>query len=190
IGMVPARDANEIGAAVERSRSVAARGFGSTEVYLEKLLEKPRHIEFQILGDRRGKVRHLFERDCSVQRRHQKVIEEAGAPAVNRERVDGLAARVADMLTTAGYDNIGTVEMLMGQDGSFQFLEMNTRLQVEHGVTEQVTGIDLAAAQIRVAAGESLDAVLPPVIGMQGHAIEARVYAEDPKRFFPSPGKL
>ncbi|MEO7653546.1 MAG: biotin carboxylase N-terminal domain-containing protein, partial [Bryobacteraceae bacterium] len=190
IGMLPARDAGELAAAVERSRSIATRGFGSGEVYLEKLLEKPRHIEFQMLGDQHGSLRHLFERDCSVQRRHQKVIEEAGAPSVDRERVDNMAASIAGKLARAGYDNIGTVEMLMGQDGLFQFLEMNTRLQVEHGVTEEVTGIDLVTSQIRLAAGARLDAVLPSTILMRGHSIEARVYAEDPKRFFPSPGKL
>ena len=190
IGMLPARSAAELAPAVERAASMAQRGFSNAEVYLERLVEQPRHIEFQILGDRHGAVRHLFERDCSVQRRHQKIVEESPAPGLARAEVDALAARVASVLQTLGYDNIGTVEMLRGADGSFSFLEMNTRLQVEHGVTEAVTGVDLVAAQIRVAAGERLAAVLPDRIEARGHAIEARVYAEDPKRFFPSPGPL
>jgi acetyl-CoA carboxylase biotin carboxylase subunit len=132
----------------------------------------------------------LFERDCSVQRRNQKVIEEAPAPAVDRAQVDAVADQVAGIIRQMGYDNIGTVEMLMGADGSFAFLEMNTRLQVEHGVTEEVTGVDLVRAQIRGAAGDKLGAILPQRIVVTGHAIEARVYAEDPKNFFPSPGKL
>ena len=190
IGMLPAYDESQLVEAVERARSMAQRGFANAEVYLEKLLERPRHIEFQILGDRFGSVRHLFERDCSVQRRHQKVIEEAPAPLIERQSIEGLAGSVATILQKMGYDNIGTVEMLMGADGSFSFLEMNTRLQVEHGVTEEVTGVDLVQAQIRSAAGERLDAVLPERIELKGHAIQARVYAEDPKRFLPSPGKL
>jgi len=190
IGMLPAYDETQLVEAVERARSMAQRGFANAEVYLEKLLERPRHIEFQVLGDRFGAVRHLFERDCSVQRRHQKVIEEAPAPLVERNQIERLADRIAAILQKMGYDNIGTVEMLMGADGSFSFLEMNTRLQVEHGVTEEVTGIDLVQAQIRSAAGERLEKILPVRIELSGHAIQARVYAEDPKRFFPSPGKL
>jgi acetyl-CoA carboxylase, biotin carboxylase subunit len=154
------------------------------------LFERPRHVEFQILGDQHGGAVHLFERDCSVQRRNQKVIEEAIAPAVERTHVDAVADQVAGIIRQMGYDNIGTVEMLMGADGTFAFLEMNTRLQVEHGVTEEVTGVDLVRAQIRSAAGEKLAAILPDKIAVTGHAIQARVYAEDPKNFFPSPGKL
>jgi acetyl-CoA carboxylase biotin carboxylase subunit len=190
IGMLPAYNETQLAEAVERARSMAQRGFANAEVYLEKLLERPRHIEFQVLGDRFGSVRHLFERDCSVQRRHQKVIEEAPAPLIERNQIEGLADSVAAILQKMGYDNIGTVEMLMGADGSFSFLEMNTRLQVEHGVTEEVTGVDLVQAQIRSAAGERLETILPERIELNGHAIQARVYAEDPKRFFPSPGKL
>ena len=190
IGMLPAYDESQLTEAVERARSMAQRGFANAEVYLEKLLERPRHIEFQVLGDRFGSVRHLFERDCSVQRRHQKVIEEAPAPLIERQRIENLADNVAAILQKMGYDNIGTVEMLVGADGSFSFLEMNTRLQVEHGVTEEVTGVDLVQAQIRSAAGERLETILPERIELKGHAIQARVYAEDPKRFLPSPGKL
>jgi len=143
-----------------------------------------------VLGDRDGSLRHLFERDCSVQRRHQKIIEEAPAPNVDRASVERVSQRIAHTLGQAGYDNIGTVEMLMGPDGEFNFLEMNTRLQVEHGVTEEVTGTDLVAAQIRSAAGDSLERILPGDLRVNGHAIQARVYAEDPKRFLPSPGTL
>ncbi len=190
IGMLPAKDESELLAVVERSRSMASRGFGNAEVYLERLFERPRHVEFQVLGDRHGGAVHLFERDCSVQRRNQKVIEEAPGPLLDRSQVDAVADRIAAIMREIGYDNIGTVEMLMGADGEFSFLEMNTRLQVEHGVTEEVTGVDLVVAQIRSAAGEKLGAILPQKITVTGHAIQARVYAEDPKSFFPSPGRL
>jgi len=190
IGMLPAKDEAELLTAVERSRSMADRGFGNAEVYLERLIARPRHIEFQVLGDAHGGAMHLYERDCSTQRRNQKVIEEAPAPGLARARAEEVAEQVAGIMRKLGYDNIGTVEMLMGADGSFGFLEMNTRLQVEHGVTEEVTGVDLVKAQIRSAAGEPLASILPGRIYVQGHAIQARVYAEDPRNFFPSPGKL
>ena len=190
IGMLPARDEEELAKAIKRARSMAERGFGNGEVYLERLIEQPRHVEFQILGDRHGNVRHVFERDCSMQRRHQKIIEESPAPGVSREAVNALADEIAGTMQSLGYDNIGTVEMLMAQNGSFSFLEVNTRLQVEHGVTEEVTGVDLVAAQLKSAAGYKLDDILPQEIGISGHAIQARVYAEDPKTFFPAPGKL
>ncbi|HEV2007266.1 MAG TPA: biotin carboxylase N-terminal domain-containing protein [Burkholderiales bacterium] len=190
IGMLPAQDEGELLAVVERSRSMASRGFGSAEVYLERLLERPRHVEFQILGDQHGNAAHLFERDCSVQRRNQKVIEEAPGPVLDRSKVDALADQIAGFVRQMGYDNIGTVEMLMGADGDFSFLEMNTRLQVEHGVTEEITGVDLVKSQIRCAAGERLTDILPQKIVVNGHSIQARVYAEDPKNFYPSPGRL
>ena len=190
IGMLPARSPQELLGAIERAASMAQRGFANAEVYLERLVDRPRHVEFQILGDRHGGLVHLHERDCSVQRRHQKLIEESPAPGLDRKVVGALADRIAGTLRSMGYDNIGTVEMLMGPDGEFSFLEMNTRLQVEHGVTEEVSGIDLVAAQIRSAAGERLADFLPASIPCSGHAIQARVYAEDPKRFFPSPGRL
>jgi len=190
IGMLPAKDEVELLTAVERSRSMASRGFGTTEVYLEKLIERPRHVEFQILGDQHGSAMHLFERDCSTQRHNQKVIEEAPGPLIPRDKAVAVADQIAGIMRTMGYDNIGTVEMLLGADGSFNFLEMNTRLQVEHGVTEEVTGVDLVRAQIRSAAGEKLGDILPGKAEIKGHAIQARVYAEDPKNFFPSPGKL
>ena len=190
IGMLVADKPADLVASVERARSMAMRGFSNAEVYLEKYLQRPRHIEFQLLGDQHGTVRHLFDRDCSVQRRHQKVIEEASAPAVDRPKVNALAQKLADTFSRMGYDNIGTVEMLMGADGTFNFLEMNTRLQVEHGVTEEITGVDLVVAQIRSAAGEKLDAILPADLQANGHAVQARIYAEDSKRFLPSPGRL
>jgi acetyl-CoA carboxylase biotin carboxylase subunit len=190
IGMLPARDETELLAAVERARSTASRSFGIADVYLERLIDRPRHIEFQVLGDNHGALAHLFERDCSTQRRNQKVIEEAPAPGIARSDAEEMAAKVASVVRAMGYDNIGTVEMLYRAGGEFSFLEMNTRLQVEHGVTEEVTGVDLVKAQIRCAAGESLAAVLPERIELRGHAIQARVYAEDPKTFFPSPGRL
>ncbi len=190
IGMLPAKDEAQLLETVERSRSMASRGFGNAEVYLERLFERPRHVEFQVLGDQHGHLVHLFERDCSTQRRNQKVIEEAPGPLIARDKVTAVADHIAGILRKIGYDNIGTVEMLLGADGSFNFLEMNTRLQVEHGVTEEVTGVDLVKAQIRAAAGERLSDILPTQIQIKGHAIQARVYAEDPKNFFPSPGKL
>lgn len=190
IGMVPVHDESELIPALNRARSMSARAFGSDEVYLEKFLRRPRHIEFQVLGDRSGRVRPLFERDCSVQRRHQKLIEESPAPGVSRDVLDATAARIAEVLQSIGYDGIGTVEMLMDADGTFSFLEINTRLQVEHGVTEEATGIDLVAAQLAAAAGREIDSILPGDTRLVGHAIEARVYAEDPVRFLPSPGRL
>jgi acetyl-CoA carboxylase biotin carboxylase subunit len=190
IGMLPARDEDELVKAIKRARSMAERGFGNGEVYLERLIDRPRHVEFQILGDKHGNACHIFERDCSVQRRHQKVIEEAPAPGLSRDFAEGLAEQIAGTMKSLGYDNIGTVEMLMAPDGGVSFLEVNTRLQVEHGVTEEVTGVDLVASQIRSAAGEKLADILPQRPAIEGHAIQARVYAEDPKTFFPSPGKL
>lgn len=192
IGMIKADDDESLVNAVIKSKSLAAKAFGSGEVYLEKFVEKPRHIEFQILADRYGNAMHLHERDCSVQRRHQKVIEEAPAPLIAREALNGVADSVAKILSTAGYDSVGTVEMLWAPDGSFSFLEMNTRLQVEHAVTEAVYDVDILEAQIRLAQGELLDDVVPNYLrGGQVHAIEARIYAEDPaKHFFPSTGVL
>jgi acetyl-CoA carboxylase biotin carboxylase subunit len=190
IGMLAATDERSLHRAIERARSAAARAFGNPAIYLERLLLQPRHIEFQVLGDRHGQVRALFERDCSMQRRHQKVLEESPAPGLPRPELDAMATLVAGVLQDLGYDNIGTVEMLRAADGTFNFLEVNTRLQVEHAVTEMVTGVDLVDAMIRSAAGERLSAILPGSIQQSGHAVEARVYAEDPRTFFPSPGPL
>jgi acetyl-CoA carboxylase biotin carboxylase subunit len=190
IGMLVARDERELRDAVERARSTAQRSFGSAQLYLEAYLAQPRHIEVQILADNYGSVMHLFERDCSVQRRHQKVIEEAPAPRLDRTKLSTLADKTVCILAEIGYNNIGTIETLLGENGDFGFLEMNTRLQVEHAVTEEVTGVDIVASQIRLAAGERLHDVVPRPAALRGHAIEARVYAEDPKTFYPSPGPL
>jgi len=190
IGMLPAHDHAELLSAWSKASSIAQKCFGTAELYLEKLISAPRHVEFQVLADRYGGVRVLFERDCSVQRRHQKVIEEARAPAIPHEALEHMSALIAELLARIGYDVIGTVEMLYTPEAGFAFLEMNTRLQVEHAVTEAITGIDIVTAQIRLASGESIDAVLPQPITAHGHAIEARVYAEDPVRFLPSPGPL
>lgn len=190
IGMVPVACAQDLPQAWTSATAIAQRSFGQACLYLEKLIDRPRHIEFQFLADRYGNVRALFERDCSVQRRHQKVLEETRAPAIDTAMLDSMAAQLAQILGSIGYDVIGTVEMLYTPEDGFSFLEVNTRLQVEHAVTEETTGIDIVAAQIRLAAGERLDDVLPASVASQGHAIEARVYAEDPKRLFPSPGTL
>lgn len=190
IGMLPAHNESQMLKAASRARSMAERGFGNGDIYIEKLVEKPRHVEFQVLGDANGNVRHIFERDCSIQRRHQKIIEEAPAPGVARSFILDRASSIVSTLEALPYDNIGTVEMLMDQNKNFSFLEMNTRLQVEHGVSEEITGVDLVAAQIRSAAGESVADIIPQDISVSGHSIQARVYAEDPKKFLPSPGPL
>ena len=188
-GMRVARDADDFARSFQLARSEALSAFGNGDVYVEKYLERPRHIEFQILGDRFGSVIHLGERDCSVQRRHQKLIEEAPSPAVTPD----LRLRMGDAAVAGAkaidYVGAGTIEMLLDADGAFYFMEMNTRIQVEHPVTEMLTGIDLVKEQIRVAAGEKLSVTgLPP---LRGHVIECRVNAEDPFRNFqPSPGKI
>ncbi|MGE8604469.1 acetyl-CoA carboxylase biotin carboxylase subunit [Bordetella trematum] len=190
IGMIPVASPEALADAWASASAIAQRSFGQASLYLEKLIERPRHIEFQFLADRHGQVRALFERDCSVQRRHQKVLEESRAPGIEAAELDAMAAQLEQILGGIGYDVIGTVEMLYTPQAGFSFLEVNTRLQVEHAVTEQTTGIDIVAAQIRLAAGERLEAVLPETPVSRGHAIEARIYAEDPRRFFPSPGRL
>ncbi|MSP26361.1 MAG: acetyl-CoA carboxylase biotin carboxylase subunit [Myxococcales bacterium] len=181
---------SDLGAAVERAASEAEKAFGDGTVYLEKAIERPRHVEIQLLGDRHGNVVHLFERDCSIQRRHQKVIEETPCPVATDElvrRMGEVAVRAAEAV---GYYSAGTVEFLLAEDGAFYFLEMNTRLQVEHPITEWVTGIDLVREMVRVAAGEALGYTQADV-SRRGASIECRIYAEDPERgFMPSPGKI
>ena len=180
----------ELRSAYENASSEAQRSFGDNEVYLEKYIVNPRHVEMQIFGDEHGNAVYLGERECSVQRRHQKVLEESPSPIVDedmRRRMGEVAVRVAK---AANYRNAGTVEFLVDQDRNFYFLEMNTRLQVEHPVTEFVTGLDLVHLQMRVAAGEELP-FRQEDIKVRGHAIECRVYAEDPdNNFFPSPGQI
>lgn len=190
IGMLVANNDDELLGAVERAGSMAQRGFGSSALYLESLCLEPRHVEFQVIGDKYGDVRVLYERDCSIQRRHQKIIEEALAPGIERSVIEQQSRKIESGLRNLGYDSLGTIEMLRAPAGDFRFLEMNTRLQVEHGVTEEILGIDLVKAQVLVAFGERLGDVLPEAVAPVGHSIQARVYAEDSKRFYPSPGPL
>jgi len=168
----------------------AANAFGNGELYMEKFIEQPRHIEFQILADEHGNVVSLFERECSIQRRHQKLIEEAPSLQVTPQMRGEIGRTLCRCLTHIGYQNAGTVEFLMDEDGKLYFIEMNTRIQVEHPVTEFITGIDLVKAQLRIASGERLDAILPEKLEIRGHAIECRINAEHPQKFTPSAGKI
>jgi propionyl-CoA carboxylase alpha chain len=189
-GMRIARSAAEVEDGFHRARSEAQSSFGDDRVFLEKFIENPRHIEIQVLGDKHGHVIHLGERECSIQRRNQKVIEEAPSPLLDAGTRAAMAAQAVALAKAVGYDSAGTVEFVAGQDKSFYFLEMNTRLQVEHPVTELVTGIDLVEQMIRVAAGEPLS-IAQKDVKLDGWAIETRIYAEDPYRsFMPSSGRL
>jgi acetyl/propionyl-CoA carboxylase alpha subunit len=177
--------------AVQTARSEAGSAFGDTAVYLERRLTRPRHIEIQLLGDHHGTIVPFVERECSIQRRHQKVVEESPSQAVTQPLRERMGAAAAAVAKSVGYTNAGTIEFLLDEDGSFFFLEMNTRLQVEHPVTEMVADVDLVQWQIRIARGERLD--LDPVRALtpNGHAIECRIYAEDPDSgFMPSPGHI
>jgi acetyl-CoA carboxylase, biotin carboxylase subunit len=178
-----------LSAAFHTARNEAEQAFGSPNVYMEKLIERPRHIEFQVLGDRHGNVLHLGERECSIQRRHQKVLEESPSTAVDEELRQTMGRRVVEALKKVGYSGAGTVEFLREASGKLYFIEMNARIQVEHPVTEMVTGVDLVKSQIRLAAGEHLDRVVGAVVA-RGHAIECRINAEDPWSFTPSPGRI
>ncbi|MEQ8859599.1 MAG: biotin carboxylase N-terminal domain-containing protein [Pseudomonadales bacterium] len=175
IGMRVVRDLAELEAALPRARRLAEAAFGDATVFLEACVAEPRHIEIQLLGDGRGGAMHLYERDCSLQRSHRKIVEEAPAPGLARAPLDALAERAAGTAAELGYDNVGTFETLRSADGEFGFIEMNTRIQVEHGVTEAVTGLDLVATQIALAAG----AALPQRPPLSGCAVEVRVYAEN-----------
>jgi len=174
--------------AVALTRTEAGTAFGNSTVYMEKYLEKPRHIEFQVLADAHGNVVHLFDRDCSMQRRHQKVLEEAPAPGIPQELRMKMGARVVDACREIGYRSAGTFEFLY-ENGEFYFIEMNTRVQVEHPVTELVTGIDIVKEQLKIAAGEKLS-FRQEDLTLRGHAVECRINAEDPRTFMPSPGKV
>jgi len=187
-GMKVARDASELEDAFRIARTEARAAFSNDAVYIEKYLDHPRHIELQVLADGHGNVVHFGERDCSLQRRHQKLLEEAGSPALSTARRDQLGATATAALAKIGYRNAGTLEFLY-QDGQFAFIEMNTRLQVEHPVTEMVCGVDLVREQIRIAAGAPLGYGQGD-IRFTGHAIECRINAEDPATFMPTPGRV
>ncbi|EAS51035.1 acetyl-CoA carboxylase, biotin carboxylase [Aurantimonas manganoxydans SI85-9A1] len=187
-GMKVAKTAQDLSMALSTARSEAGAAFGDDAVYLEKYLEKPRHIEVQVFGDGAGNAIHLGERDCSLQRRHQKVWEEASSPALDQEQRDRIGMICANAIAKLGYRGAGTIEFLY-ENGEFYFIEMNTRLQVEHPVTEAITGLDLVHEQIRVASGQGLS-VTQADIQFAGHAIECRINAEDPETFAPSPGRI
>jgi len=189
-GMRVASEAEQFGQAFSLAKQEALAAFGSAEVYLEKYLVRPRHVEIQVMGDTHGRIMHLCERDCSVQRRHQKLIEEAPSPAVDQALREDLGEAALKLAEAIGYVGAGTIEFLLDEDGSFYFMEMNTRIQVEHPVTEMCTNFDLVKEQIRVAAGEPLSFVMHGS-RLRGHAIECRVNAEDPARNFqPAPGVI
>ncbi len=189
-GMRLVRKEDEFKSSLRMARSEARSAFGDDSVYIEKFIERPRHVEIQLIGDSYGEILHLFERECSIQRRHQKVIEESPSPAISsktRKRMGETAIRIAKAVS---YKGAGTIEFILDQNGNFYFLEMNTRVQVEHPVTEMVTGFDIVKWMIRIAYGEKLPFTQED-LSINGHAIECRVYAEDPeKNFLPSPGKL
>ena len=188
-GMRVAYNQDELLNAYNTARAEAEAAFKNSGVYLEKYIANPRHIEIQVLGDNHGNLIHLGERECSIQRRHQKLIEESPSPAVSYELRQEMGRVAVDACRRIGYSNAGTIEFLLDEDGSFYFMEMNTRIQVEHPVTEMVTIDDLVAAQIRIAAGEELNQTQDQLIFV-GHAIECRVNAEDPVTFTPSPGRI
>ncbi len=189
-GMRVIRDPEDLPNLFHAAQSEAAAAFGNGDLYMEKFIERPRHIEFQVLADEHGNVMSLGERECSIQRRHQKLVEEAPSVKVTpelRERIGGILVKT---LSSIGYMNAGTVEFLMDEDGSLYFIEMNTRIQVEHPVTEMTTDVDLVKSQIMIAAGEKLGTVINYPVSFRGHAIECRINAEHPDRFTPSAGKI
>ena len=188
-GMRMVRTKRELIPAFLTARAEAEQAFGSPDVYMEKLIEKPRHIEFQVLGDKHGHVIHLGERECTLQRRHQKVLEESPSVTLDSETRKMIGKQVVDALRKVGYSNVGTVEFLCDDSGKLYFIEMNARVQVEHPVTEMVTQVDIVKAQIRVAAGEPLEDSVGS-FQHRGHAIECRINAEDPDTFVPSPGRI
>jgi acetyl-CoA carboxylase biotin carboxylase subunit len=189
-GMRIVRNVDELPNLFHAANAEAANAFGNGELYMEKFIEQPRHIEFQILADEHGHVASLYERECSIQRRHQKLIEEAPSLQVTPKMREEIGKTLCKCLADIGYQNAGTIEFLMDEDRQLYFIEMNTRIQVEHPVTEAITGIDLVKAQLRIAAGERLDEILPAKIPMRGHSIECRINAEHPQKFTPSAGQI
>jgi acetyl-CoA carboxylase biotin carboxylase subunit len=189
-GMRVIRSEAELPALFQAAHTEALNAFGNGDLYMEKFIERPRHIEFQVLADEHGNVLSLGERECSIQRRHQKLIEEAPSLQVTPKLREEIGKTLKRSLENVGYQNAGTVEFLMDEDGKLYFIEMNTRIQVEHPVTELVTGIDLVKAQLRIACGEKLSSIVPELPPIRGHAIECRINAEHPEKFTPSAGKI
>jgi acetyl-CoA carboxylase biotin carboxylase subunit len=189
-GMRVIRSASELPALFLAAHTEAMNAFGNGDLYMEKFIERPRHIEFQVLADQHGNVMSLGERECSIQRRHQKLIEEAPSLVVTPKMREEIGKTIKRSLENVGYQNAGTIEFLMDEDGKLYFIEMNTRIQVEHPVTEMVTGIDLVKAQLRIASGEKLSSIVPEPPPIRGHAIECRINAEHPEKFTPSAGKI
>jgi acetyl-CoA carboxylase biotin carboxylase subunit len=189
-GMRVARDARELERGFRTATEEALRAFGNPAIFIERFVERPRHIEFQIVADQHGRVWCLGERECSLQRRHQKVIEEAPSPALDPRRRERLGQQICEAVRATGYATAATFEFLMDEQGELYFMEVNTRIQVEHPVTEAVTGVDLVELQLRTAAGESLDVPEGGRSEVRGHAIECRINAEDPRTFAPWPGLI
>jgi acetyl-CoA carboxylase biotin carboxylase subunit len=189
-GMRVADTAEHLPDLLSQAQQEAGAAFGNSDVYLEKFVRAPRHIEFQVLADEYGNVEVLGERECSIQRRHQKLLEEAPSPAVSEKLRAETSAKLRKALAEIGYSNAGTVEFLMDEDGKLYFIEVNARIQVEHPVTEAITGIDLVKSQILIAAGVPLSEIIPNGVKMTGHAIECRINAEHPEKFTPSPGLI
>lgn len=189
-GMRVVTSAPELDSQLAQAQAEAAAAFACGDVYIEKFIQAPRHIEFQVLADQHGNVQVLGERECSIQRRHQKLLEEAPSPGVTPALRKQMAKRLSEAMKAVGYTNAGTVEFLMDESGALYFIEVNARVQVEHPVTELITGIDIVKAQIRVAAGEPLTDIIPEPPQIRGHAIECRINAEHPETFVPSPGKI
>jgi acetyl-CoA carboxylase biotin carboxylase subunit len=189
-GMRIVNNPDELASNLIQAQNEAGSAFSSADVYLEKYIGAPRHIEFQILADEHGNVEILGERECSVQRRHQKLLEESPSPAVNDEQRAAISVALRKAIAHAGYTNAGTVEFLMDEKGNLYFIEVNARVQVEHPVTEFVTGIDIVKSQIRIAQGETLKEILPGPVELRGHSIECRINAENPVTFVPSPGRI
>jgi acetyl-CoA carboxylase biotin carboxylase subunit len=189
-GMRIVRSPEELPNLFHAAFTEAANAFGNGELYMEKFIENPRHIEFQMLADEHGNVASLFERECSIQRRHQKLVEEAPSLQIAPKLREELGRTLCRCLSDIGYQNAGTVEFLMDEDRQLHFIEMNTRVQVEHPITEAITGVDIVKAQLRIASGERLSAILPQKLEIRGHAMECRINAEHPVKFTPSAGKI